>query len=100
MKALAVAGLIACLASLPALADCVEPQDPFHMPDGATASREDMVAALQAMHAYDAAVKEFTECEQKSNRSQIRANRAVDKLNVIAGKFNTEMRAFKQRNSA
>jgi hypothetical protein len=98
MKALAVVGLIACLASLPALAECVEPQESPHLPDGATASREDMIAAMKALKTYDAAVREFTECVKKGSGNQLQANRAVDRLTATADKFNTALRVFKQRN--
>jgi len=100
MKALALAGLIASLASLPALADCVEPQELPRLPNGATATREDMVAAMKAMKTYDTAVREFTECVQKGNGNHFQADRAVDKLAATADKFNNELRVFKQRNGA
>jgi|ERR1700722_1276571 hypothetical protein len=100
MKALAVVGLIACLASLPALADCVEPQDSPRLPDGITASREDMIEAMKVMKAYDSAVREFTECVQKTNGNRLKADRAVDRLTATADKFNAALRVFKQRNGA
>jgi hypothetical protein len=98
MKAFAVGGLIACLASLPALADCVEPQSVTQLPDGATANREEMVSAMQALQLYAAAVNEFMECAQKSSYSQLpQANRAIDNARAIANKFNAQLRVFKKR---
>ena len=97
MKTLALVGLIACLASLPALAECIQPQDSPRLPDGATASREDMVAAGNAIRSYDAAVKEFAECERKAGSNPARADRAVEAVTAIAAKFNAELRAFKNK---
>jgi hypothetical protein len=100
MKALAIGGLIACLASHSALADCVPPQPPQRLPDGATASREDMMSAMQTIRDYEAAVKEFSECARHAhNETEMQtADRAVDKVRMIADKFNSELYAFKKRN--
>ena len=107
MKALAIVGLIACLASVPALADCVDPLDGPRLPDGATASREEMVSAQETLKAYDTAVKGFVECVQRTNgngvktdRSNVvKADRAVERLTSLADKFNAELRAFKKKAS-
>jgi hypothetical protein len=102
MKTLvAVAGLIACLGYLPAFASCVAPQAPSRPPDGATASREDMMSAMQSIRAYEAAVKEFQNCATRTNSaSELQsANSAIDKLVVIADKFNSELNAFKKKSS-
>ena len=100
MKVLAVGGLIACLISVPALASCIAPQPPAHLPDGASATREDMVAALKAIKAYETAVKDFSDCaKQTTDEIQMQiADRAVEKLASIAEKFNSELYAFKKRN--
>jgi hypothetical protein len=100
MKALVVGGLIACFISLPAFADCVPPQPPLHLPDGATASREDMVLAMQLIRDYEAAVKAFSQCADKAHDETLiqTADRAVDKVRAIADKFNSELYAFKKRN--
>lgn len=100
MKARALGGLLACLLSLPALADCVAPQAPAHLPSGATATREDMLAAMQAIRDYEAAVKEFSDCARHTNDEIVMqiADRAVDRVRLIADKFNAELYAFKKRN--
>jgi hypothetical protein len=98
MKAFAVASLIACLASLPVMADCVEPQGLTQLPDGATANREQMVAAMLALKVYAAAVDEFMECAKKGSESQIpQANQAIDNVRAIADKFNIQLRVFKNK---
>lgn len=100
MKVLALVGLVAWLASGPALAECVEPRDDPHVPDGATASREEMVAAQNAIKAYNIAVKEFSNCVAVHDLDSARGNLAVGKLLVIADRFNVEMRTFKKRAGA
>jgi hypothetical protein len=100
LKALAVAALMTCLISVPVWADCIAPEPPLHLPDGATASREDMVSAMQAIRDYEAAVKAFSRCADQSNSAALlqAADRAVDKVRAIADKFNVELYAFKKRN--
>ena len=99
MKALVVVGLIACSISVPVFADCIAPQAPPHLPDGATATREDMVAAMHAIKDYEAAVKAFAQCASSSHDELLlqTADRAVDKVHAIADKFNSELYAFKKR---
>lgn len=101
MKAVAVGGLIACLVCLPAWADCVAPQAPPHPPDGATASREDMMSAMHAIRDYEAAVKGFQDCAIRTSNAfdKTSANAAIDKLVVIADKFNSELSAFKKKSA-
>jgi hypothetical protein len=101
VKASAVGGLIACLVSLPAWAECVAPQAPPHPPDGATASREDMMSAMHAIRDYEAAVKGFQDCAVRTSNAfdEKNANAAIDKLVVIADKFNFELNAFKRKNA-
>jgi hypothetical protein len=101
MKALAVAGLIACLGCLPVWAGCVAPQAPPHPPDGATASREDMVSAMHAIRDYEAAVKGFQDCAEQGTDAADKqaANVAVDRLVGIADKFNLELNAFKKKSA-
>jgi hypothetical protein len=101
MNSLAIATLIAFLISLPALADCTPPQPPSHLPDGATATREEMVSAMQAIRDYETAVKQFQVCADKSQDLVLMqtADHAVDKVRAIADKFNAELFAFKRRNA-
>ncbi|MDP9082341.1 MAG: hypothetical protein M3N50_01030 [Pseudomonadota bacterium] len=101
MRAFAVVGLIACLGCLQAFADCAAPPTPPRPPDGATASREDMMSAMQSIRAYEAAVKDFQSCATRANSAlEIQtANSAIDKLVGIADKFNYELNAFKKKSS-
>jgi hypothetical protein len=101
VKAFAVGGLIACLASLPVWAvECVVPQAP-RPPDGATASREEMLSAMQAIRDYQASVKEFQDCATRTSSAfdKKAANLAIDRLVVVADKFNSELNAFKKKSA-
>jgi hypothetical protein len=103
MKAPVVVGLIAYLVAGPALAaNCFEPHDPPHVPDGATASREDMVTAMAAIKAYGVAVKQYHDCvlPGRDMMEQLIAERAQSNLAAIADKFNAEMFAFKKKNGS
>jgi hypothetical protein len=100
MKALALGGLMAGFLALPAAAeDCTLPEVPTHIPNGTTATREDMLAAIQALKAFEAGVKAFQECANRSNDAaqMHRADKAVDSVRFIADKFNYELQAFKRR---
>lgn len=102
MKSIAIAtvALLGALACDPVWADCAEPTGITSVPSGATASRDDMVAAQRAIKAYDTAVKEFTECLQKAGDTSNKEDMALDRLHKIADKFNEELRTFKQKNGA
>ncbi|HEY7928562.1 MAG TPA: hypothetical protein VID71_01035 [Steroidobacteraceae bacterium] len=106
--------LLSLLGPVSAHADCSAPAAAVQIPDGATATRDQMVAAQRAVKAYDTAVKTYGDCLQHDldaklasggNKQQLEAkydklnNAEVDKLQRLAGKFNDELRAFKAKNS-
>ncbi len=97
MKAFVVVSLIALLTPLASFASCAEVQDISQLPDGATASREDMLAANKAVHDYNTAVDEYVECLRKSGGNAARENRAIDKLDAVAASYNAAVRAFKKK---
>jgi len=99
MKASALAGLIALLAPLAGFAVCPDLQDSPQLPDGATASREEMLAAHKAVSEYNVAVDQYVECLRKGGGNTHRENRAIDKLNAVASKFNVQVRTFRKRSS-
>jgi hypothetical protein len=98
MKALAILCTIFAATPLCALADCVEPAPPGDPPSGATASRQEMLAAQTAIKAYDAAVGAFADCVRKDGGPTAKADDAVRGVERIAARFNAELRTFKQRN--
>jgi hypothetical protein len=98
--------------SLSAQADCTYPKAPASIPNGATASEQEMLGAMQAFKAYDADVKSFGACldqetkEKSAGTAQLmqlktmqskKLNAAVDELQAKAKEFNEQVRAFKAR---
>ena len=129
MKHLPTLSLIAALASSlaagVALAECAAPVNEVKMPNGAKASKDEMLAAKRAITAYDAAVKAYAECLHTDQDAEVKAaetkaggsdklaedarsriaaryaekqNQEVDKLQKLADRFNTELRAYKAAN--
>ena len=98
---LPVAVLVAQLAASQALAgNCVEPAPYTDIPSGAKASRDEMLSAQRAMKVYDNAVKAYSDCLHDEGDTTNKANVAVDRLQHLADRFNTELHAFKERNGA
>lgn len=104
-KTLIAAMAVSFAASLPAHAECVLPPPPSKIPDGNTATEQEMLAAMQTLKQYDGDVNVYLKClefEAKQNRvsrsEQERLhNNAVDQLQRIANKFNEQVRVFKAR---
>ena len=116
MKALLAMVLAATAA--PVFADCPYPQAPSKIPDGATATLEEMVAGQKAVNAYQKAINDYTACidkeledslakggdklkpEQKTDMQRVEAqkhNAAVDQLQAIADRFNEQVKVYKAR---
>jgi len=108
--------LLALAASGAAQAACIYPRSPERLPDGATATYEEMVAAQKVVkqfnediNAYNACLDlEMTTLEQSGtydeNRlAELRAmqakknNAAVDEVQSVADRFNEQLRIFKAR---
>jgi hypothetical protein len=99
--------LLSTLLSLPARAECVLPPPPSKIPDGANASEQEMVTAMQTMKQYDGDVDVYLKClEFESRQNRLPANlrdlkhdAAVARLQEIADKFNQQVRLFKAKHS-
>jgi len=98
MKMFLALATIASLISFGALADCVEPASPADPPIGATATRDEMLAAQLAIKTYNSAVVEYTACLEGTRGAAAKVNEVVARLESLAERFNAELRAFKQRN--
>ena len=117
MKALLLITLVAAAAA-PVYADCTYPQPPSKIPDGATATLEEMVAGQKAVGEYQKAINEYTTCidkeldetiskggdklkpDDKKKMQQVEAqkhNAAVDQLLAIADRFNEQVKVYKAR---
>ncbi|HEU5134305.1 MAG TPA: hypothetical protein VFU13_04095 [Steroidobacteraceae bacterium] len=84
--------VLSALIAAPALA-CDKPSAPTSLPSGASASKEDMLAAKKAVDAYKSGVEEYIVCE-KNTAKQASAQAELVK---VADRFNVEVRAFKAK---
>nr|WP_298727934.1 hypothetical protein [uncultured Steroidobacter sp.] len=95
-----------------AQAECAFPKAPATIPDGKTASEQEMVAAMQAFKAYNDAVNAFGACLEEETKSKAagtaqlmqlktmqtkKHNAAIDELQAKAKLFNEQVRVFKAR---
>ena len=108
----------AMLASAHALADCAFPQPPGKIPNGATASRDEMLAAAAEFRTYNEAVTAYQECLEKDTADrassasgataaeeirQIKTmqrrkhNESQKVLEEKVGAFNEQLKIFKAR---
>ncbi|TAK54371.1 MAG: hypothetical protein EPO25_07430 [Gammaproteobacteria bacterium] len=115
MRSILIAAL-ATLATATAQAACIYPRAPEQLPDGNTASYDEMVAAQQAVRQFNEDITAYNTCldlEMKSfeesglydeaRLTELRAmqakknNSAVDEVEAIVSRFNEQLRAFKVR---
>ncbi|HKZ74797.1 MAG TPA: hypothetical protein VJ011_12075 [Steroidobacteraceae bacterium] len=115
---LSLATLSLCAAGS-AYGACSYPQSPSKLPDGNTATMEEMQAAAKAVRQYDADINAYVAClklehdqsvakdaaaltdEQKKEieRMQVQKhNAAIDELEGVATRFNEQVKVFKAKN--
>jgi len=103
-----------------ASAECVYPKAPDALPDGNTASQDEMVAAMKQLKEYDAEVNAYLSCLDMETQTRIteggedlsedqvnqikamqvqRHNAAVEALESRATQFNEQVRIFKAKNA-
>lgn len=108
-----LAAILACAAvSFQVHADCAYPKAPATIPNGSTASEQEMVGAMQAFKTYDADVNAFGTCLEEETKQKAsgtgqlmqlktmqtkKLNAAVAELQVKAKEFNDQVKAFKSR---
>ena len=118
MKALSALALTAALTAGAAHADCPYPTAPDKLPDGATATLEEMLAAQKTVKAYQKAIDDYVACidgalneaiakggdklkpEQKADMQKVEAqkhNAAIDQEQSVADRFNEQVKVFKAR---
>ncbi|QIB65583.1 hypothetical protein [Kineobactrum salinum] len=123
MKALNYLLATLALGSSVAMADCVKPDAPS-LPDGASASMDDMLAGQKSVKTFQEANLEYMGCLEKTftaAKSRIESgkvsdaetaeelksnyekavddyNAAVSREETVAGQFNTEIREYKAAN--
>ncbi len=113
--------VLALGAAASAHATCSYPKAPGALPDGATATKEEMIAAKQDITRYNTEMNAYLDClklegdaakpkdpskltpEEKKKADEQQAilvqknNSAVDELQAVVGKFNEQLRIFKAR---
>jgi hypothetical protein len=120
MKALLAIAFTAALGTGAAYAECSYPPAPANLPDGRTATMEEMVAGQKAVKEYDTAIKSYVTCidkelddsiakagdqlkpQQKSDMQHVEAqkhNAAIDQLQAVADRFNEQVKVFKARSA-
>ncbi len=115
-KTAVFAALLGCLFIGSAQAACIYPRAPEHTPDGKTATKDEMVAAHQAVMQFNEDINAYNTCldmemaslEQSGQFDQARLmelramqakknNAAVDELQAVADGFNEQLRIFNAR---
>jgi hypothetical protein len=109
-------GLSLC-ASAAAQADCSFPKAPAAIPNGATASEPEMVAAMKAFKTYNDEVTAYGQCLEGETQSRVKDgmspialrefkiiqtkknNTAVEDLKSKVKEFNEQVHVFKSRSS-
>ena len=84
--------ILCAMGSTPVLA-CERPSAPSSIPDGATASKEDMLAAKKAVDAFKSGMEEYLTCEKSSAKKDAGAAELVK----VADRFNAQVKAFKAK---
>ena len=121
MKALFAITALAALAS-PVYADCSYPSPPTKIPDGNTATKQEMIAAHEVVTQYNKDINAYVACikleheaaktkagdkptpEQKADMERMervevqKNNAAVDQLQSIAARFNEQLRIYNAKN--
>jgi hypothetical protein len=105
LRKILCATVVVGMVSLPVFADCNLPPAPSKIPDGTSASEQEMISAMQTLKAYNGDVDVYLKClefETKQNRLSSdeharKHNTAVTTLEKVAAKFNEQVRAFKAK---
>jgi hypothetical protein len=118
MKALLAMAFVGALTAGPVYADCPYPAAPTKIPDGASATLEEMIAGQKAVNEYQKAINDYNACidkelddaiakggdklkpEQKADMQKVEAqkhNAAVEQLQGIAARFNEQVKVYKAR---
>ena len=99
-------------------AECTYPKEPSNMPDGATATQDQMVEGMKAVKEYNSSVTVYLSCLEEEMNARVEAagpdapaeqieqikaihtkrhNAAVEALEQQAARFNEQVKVFKAR---
>ena len=106
-------------------AGCSYPKAPDKIPDGTTASKEEMIAGMKAMRAYNDLIKQYTDCLKSEHDDQVakidpsapadkkaaqtaeldkvlaqKNDAAVDEAQVVTGRFNDQIKAYNDKHKS
>ena len=118
MKALFSLALVATLAAAPTYAACTYPKAPEKIPDGQSATLEEMLATQKLVKQFDTDIGAYQTCleeehnaalasaaglseEQKAERQKILAqkqNAAADDAQAVASRFNDQVKIYREKN--
>lgn len=120
MKKISCLILLAAFTAPSAWAACTYPTAPAKLPDGNTATREEMIAGKKQVETYNGEMNAFLACikqeyddslakqaatlteEQKrqmATRYTAKNDAAVDELQGVAARFNEQLRVFKAKSA-
>src|SRR5215813_5027109 len=126
MKALIAIAATAVVSAGPAYADCSYPSPPDHIPDGNTATLQEMVEAQKAVKEYDKAINAYVACIQLERNDAVgkiakpgetptadqkkameemerveiqKHNAAIDQLQSVADRFNEQVKVYKAKSA-
>jgi hypothetical protein len=119
MKKFSCLILLAASVSSTAWAACTYPAAPGKLPDGSTATREEMVAGKKLVEQYNADMNTYLTClkaeydeslaknaslseeqkQQMAARYTAKNDAAVDELQGVASRFNEQLRVFKTKSA-
>jgi hypothetical protein len=111
--------LLAASLTTTAWADCTYPKAPGKMPNGNSATRDEMLAAKKLITQYNTDMNGYLECikteydgtmaknasapeeqkQQMAARYTKQNDAAVDELQEVASQFNEQLRAFKAKSA-
>lgn len=118
IKTIITGALLASLAAATASAECSYPKSPSGLPDGATATQDQMVGGMKAIKEYNNSVTSYLTCLETEMNTRIEAagadapadqveqikaihnkrhNAAVEELESTAARFNEQVKVFKAR---
>ena len=111
--------IVALAVAAPALADCSYPKAPDKIPDGTKSSKEEMIAGMKLMRAYNDLVKQYTDCLKSEHDAAVakidpslaqdkkdakkadldkvlmdKNDSAVDEATAATGRFNDQIKAY------
>lgn len=118
MKKLSCLVVLAALSS-PAWADCSYPKAPARIPDGKSATRDEMVAAQKVVKQYQADMTTYLDCLKAEHEASLtkdaslsdsqkqsmtarytqKNDAAVDEAHDVANRFNEQLGVFKAKSS-